>query len=247
MRYTHYAFAIVVLAGTSVPASAQFFYSTNFSEFSLGNLSGQSTWWTTLIRNGGNEPTIAETGGNRYLVLSAPAPGNVNRASAATLNFGQNLHAWPFVTVRARVLAPSTDRHNLYFHTGAATNVNALPWRGDQRLADNNFFKMLQDGARHDARVIRDQFIEMRWEMNYQTNMVRTFYDNVLLDNLPITASNNFGTISAFAFQMRTDFTQATFGGQFFVDDVSVEAVPEPASLAVLGLGALALLRRRRR
>lgn len=32
-----------------------------------------------------------------------------------------------------------------------------------------------------------------------------------------------------------------------FVDDVSVQAVPEPASVAALGFGALALLKRRRR
>lgn len=36
-------------------------------------------------------------------------------------------------------------------------------------------------------------------------------------------------------------------GYETWIDDVSVEAVPEPASLLVLGAGALALLRRRKR
>lgn len=35
-------------------------------------------------------------------------------------------------------------------------------------------------------------------------------------------------------------------GGSSFWDDASVEAVPEPASLALIGLGAMALVRRRR-
>lgn len=39
----------------------------------------------------------------------------------------------------------------------------------------------------------------------------------------------------------------STSGSNAFVDNVSIQAVPEPATMAVLGLGAAALLRRRRR
>ncbi len=43
----------------------------------------------------------------------------------------------------------------------------------------------------------------------------------------------------------RHDYTGAT-DGNMVVDDIAVQAVPEPASFAAIGLGALALLRRRR-
>jgi len=41
--------------------------------------------------------------------------------------------------------------------------------------------------------------------------------------------------------------TLNTTTGNILIDDVSVEAVPEPATMAVLGLGAAAMLRRRKR
>jgi len=41
---------------------------------------------------------------------------------------------------------------------------------------------------------------------------------------------------------------QLAFGGNdFAIDDISVEAVPEPMTMAVLSLGAAAMLRRRRK
>ncbi|MGN6369105.1 MAG: PEP-CTERM sorting domain-containing protein [Phycisphaerae bacterium] len=44
---------------------------------------------------------------------------------------------------------------------------------------------------------------------------------------------------------IKVDFA-APAGGDFRVDSISVTQVPEPASLGVMGVGALALLRRRR-
>lgn len=241
---------ILTLALLSACAGAfAFSYSTDFSEFSVGVFAGQDpTRWSTLVHNGGNEPNIVESGGNKFLRLSANAPGGVNRYSSVSLLFGQDLRLFPLVTISASVLAPDTNRHNLYFHQGLAQNGNFNPpWKPSQRLADNNFFRMLEDGANHDSKIVRDQFIEMRWVLNFGTNTVQTYYNNELLDNLPITTTNSLPTLEAFTYQMRTDFTGAGWGGEFWIDDVSVEAVPEPASLAALSLGALALLRRRRK
>lgn len=74
-----------------------------------------------------------------------------------------------------------------------------------------------------------------------------------------IAPSTDFGTIfkrASFTFvgtglPTGITFTDAgttnTFSTDLFVDDVSVQAVPEPATMAVLGLGALGLLRKKRR
>jgi hypothetical protein len=57
-----------------------------------------------------------------------------------------------------------------------------------------------------------------------------------------------FTTGATGSYALRLEDTElAASGNDFAIDDIKVQAVPEPASFAALGAGALALLRRRRK
>ena len=52
--------------------------------------------------------------------------------------------------------------------------------------------------------------------------------------------------VQSLIFRVSGGAVPAVNGGGLYIDDVSTQAVPEPGSLAILGIGGLALMRRRR-
>ncbi len=100
--------------------------------------------------------------------------------------------------------------------------------------------------------------VEMRMEFRdsvSDTEIGRTI-NFVPGDTLPALTNNNYTllsiseTIPAGADTIRAVVAIQSFGGpatqSIFFDDASLTVVPEPASLAMAGLGALALMRRRK-
>lgn len=82
-----------------------------------------------------------------------------------------------------------------------------------------------------------------RWR-RFQIEVTPT-HSRFFVDGVLDTEVARYGTGAVNQIRLNSGFSSTNY--ETWIDDVSVEAVPEPASLLVLGAGALALLRRRKR
>lgn len=154
----------------------------------------------------------------------------------------------------------------VYTVDGDASNSHpAFSSQGDNTFGWGNF--MIVNGAADTSKHVWAQTIAVQANTTYTFS----FYGTSVHPDSP---AQLFATIdgldfgSSFDFDGNTDWDLFTttfttgsaqttltlglrnangtgFGNDFGIDDLSVQPVPEPATMAVLGLGALALVRRR--
>lgn len=91
--------------------------------------------------------------------------------------------------------------------------------------------------------MVRGQWVDFRNEIDLDANTQSFFYNNQLL----LTKSWTEGVSGGGASDIGAIDLFANGASSIYYDDLSLTAVPEPASMLALGLGAAALLRRKRR
>jgi hypothetical protein len=239
--------AALAFAAISV-ASAQVFFNENFEapQYSVGALAGQATTTGPLW----------QTGGARWTVSN-------NRAFSGTqsifVNGTSGVWAWPDLP------GPFTGGTNptlltsvmlfLPTDTGAATNsLGLFSWSqgpGGSRTGGIRFYKNgnvetlvgTTFTVAQGVTAPRDQWFEVALAITYSTPtsaILRTYMNGTQIGpNQNVTL--NTISVDLYAF----DATGAAVTANF--DDYRVVAVPEPATLAVFGLGLVAFARRRRK
>jgi len=85
--------------------------------------------------------------------------------------------------------------------------------------------------------LIKDQWVQLKFVIDLDGNTVDEYYDGALLSSHQWD-DNNHGTLGAIDLF-------ANGASPIYYDNITL--VPEPATLALLGIGGLALLRRRRK
>lgn len=252
---------LACVAGTASAFAYVPIYSVNIDSMPTGDVASAGV--SSLTAAGGNNAAVVAdpTGAGRGQVikLSAPIPrnddgtGNFRRVSGAIFTWGTlggpldlAMPGYTQIRVKYDVFVVDGKFQNLYFTNGGQ---------------DANFSQTINDGRWFrfgGSQTANGTVTAGRWwsvTLEYDkagagtragsiTNGVNTY--NVSATGLGL--SNDPSAQAFYRFNVRTvtDFRPGGPASEWYVDNFSVEAVPEPATMAVLGLGALAVIRRRR-
>lgn len=93
--------------------------------------------------------------------------------------------------------------------------------------------------------TVFDRFVTLKQEWDLSTGLAQSRHDGNPVDvDYPITG---IAELTGWAIYLVHDAATGTGRAEAFIDNFSIEAVPEPTGLAALAMGAAVLLRRRRR
>jgi hypothetical protein len=174
------------------------------------------------------DTSFSQAGQHAYMsfdlsVLSAPTIATaqvktLNGTGAAGILFGVNM----FGTAQgARFAAAPTSANGGVFAIRSADNSDL-----------QSFFNYVEGNTYH-----------VSLDANYDTGLVSTAVDNVSTGSYPF-AAGPASNVTTQEFFMHLN-GESGFANSIAIDNIS-GAVPEPASLALLGLAGLTMLRRRR-
>ncbi|RYG47908.1 PEP-CTERM sorting domain-containing protein [bacterium] len=130
-----------------------------------------------------------------------------------------------------------------YFMANGAANVNEVVWTGysDTALVVGETYTF----SAWIANLYPDTPAELAFDVDGVDLNIAPYVPTGL--GVWTKVSGTFVAVNEFPAYTIFNNQDAGAGNDFGLDDISVNAVPEPASMAALGLGGLALLRRRRK
>jgi PEP-CTERM motif len=210
---------LFILAIGSVVASSQAFSLFDFESSPVtSNFSGSTGGYTSLAQtDGGLTLTITRSGGARFDVFDNPTMGLGN--------------SFP-LTWEGRSLSPFfASSTNDYFVGNFSMAVNAVELEGLDFSPDSDTLVM-----------------EVWTGLNGTGTLLATksnFWGTQIGPNYVGVGWNGGNTLQAQSILFRGGSTAAP--QSMFIDNIAATAVPEPATIAALGLGAAAMIRRRRR
>lgn len=256
--------SLAMVAATASAFAYMPVYSVNIDAMPTGDVASDGV--SSLVASGGNNAAVIAdpTGAGRGQVikLSAPIPrnddgsGNFRRMSGAIFTWGTlggstDLANASYTQIRVKydVYVVDGKFQNLYYgNSGRDTNFG-------QTINDGRWFRFGgTQTANGTVTAGRWWSVELVWDKaagGSRAGKIMSGSDvyNVSAAGLGLVSDpTGSDPVAFYRFNIRTvtDFRPAGPASEWYVDNFMVEAVPEPASMAVLGLGALALIRRRR-
>lgn len=243
-----YGLAMTAALSLAVAASANYSYTATFE----GSDTGVSWYSVDDLPAVGIDPTIVSHNGSNQLLIETLVPdqGNQRTGAGVTFDFPDlTIADYTEVTVSLDLTLPVPDvqRHNLYWDFDGSAN------KFDQTVNDGGNVKLIRDGVTNNigggATPTVETVLTLSWVFDVTNGTVDTFfgatqYDDDLAKTLTDAIDGSATEFGQFTFELIKDFRSADFGYSVYVDNFSVTAIPEPASLGLLLLG-VGLLRRR--
>lgn len=228
-------------SATLVAGAGALTYFQDFEGMSQGELDGQGGW--VGYTSGGNTPQVVDYFGNQVVLLETPDVSGTFSVMELAVDDLVAL-GYTKVTVTFDILRRDLDVslvQNLWwywFDTGTPTY--GLQW--DQGSQTMPFGFNPNSSA---TPTIFNRFVTLKQEWDLGTGLAQSWYDGNPVDvDYPITG---IAELTGWAIYLAHDAATGTGRAEAYIDNFSIEAVPEPTSLAALALGAAVLLRRRRR
>jgi hypothetical protein len=232
----------------AVSASADIVYDSNGFEdppFVLGPLNGQDGWYGEG-GGGGIEPMVVTHPdpviGDQAVRLEVPDEGGaysyMDMAIPDILAQG-----YTQVTVSFDIYRQTDDWiSNLWWWWfDAGTPTYGLQWdEGQGYPHPGATYPFGWDGVGTPTILDRYVTLEMIWD--FDAGVATGYYDGNLVTTVGIS---DIETLTGWAIQLGHDEDTGSGPDVAWIDNFAITAIPEPASLALLGLGLATLLRRR--
>lgn len=232
---------VLMALALSPTASAGLLYSTSYEQpsYVTGPLDGQEGWANSF----GIDPVVT-SGFARTGVQSLEV-----RQALDEDPFGLTFRLGPYSTSASRVVV----EHSVYLNDGAAWDfISPLVLLGsngfiaqlaiDDGLTANLGLDEVVPGG---VPVATQRWIDLSLVLNFPTQTVEGFVDGVSIGSGAfVSPASQLSQVEIFHI---FDFASTGPSSSFFVDDLSISAVPLPSTVLLLVGGLIGLISRRRR
>jgi hypothetical protein len=245
MKVTHPRFvsalaALAASAALATSASAAVVFNETFEGYTLGDVAGQGLW----ADFGGAELTnVVDTmanGGTKSLAFSTKPAGGYG--SDATVEVVAPITAGQLV-LSFDIFHPTTNDGDGFFYFSRGATLATVFQQGISLEARGTAGTFGDDGSPKTG-LLTGQWVPVVMNIDLDADtLVATYGGTQIFNGAWITDAglpSQYQGIDIWA-------DGGTSGGSFYIDNLRLDAVPEPSSIALLGLGAGGLFFRRRR
>lgn len=230
--------AVALAVGTS-SAFAQY-VTYDFDSYTLGSIAGQGGWegWTGNAAVAGTVTAEQAFSGTQSLKV---VKGNDTVHPFTQVSSGQ----W---TLSMQQYVPSTASGQIYtilmnsYPANLNWSVQTLVDASAGLIGEFDGWSGVQQGS--SLSVVKDAWVELRYEIDLTANTLSAYYNGSLLGSHAWQSGgqNQFQALDIYP----SEDASSGLAGAVYYDNVKLQQIPEPGTLALLGLGGLALALRRR-